>query len=183
MGMTFTGEAVFNQFVTNTRKFSNALNSHTFEQELLIAIGKAAKLYLEAQYMGIDSTQQVPTVDVIYDSPTTATLVASGNDVMFIEFGTGTEGLKNSYPDVLPNADVPITGNWVYNYPSSAKIYAKSGAVVWRVPDQSKWGSSYVNQKGYTKGIPSFHQIYDTAVWLETFIPDIFEQLMRKYYV
>lgn len=50
----------------------------------------------------------------------TAFLVANGEDVAFIEYGTGIVGLNNKHPEPLKKG-VPITGVWQYFYPSPYK--------------------------------------------------------------
>lgn len=183
MGVTITGEAGFKQFVKGTRKFSNELKNMTFENRLLKKICDEARDYLTISYTTTYSTQSRPLVSIDYTSTTTATLVASGEDVMFIEFGTGTMGQRSGYQGDLPSEGVPITGAWDYNYPSRYKRHAKSGTIIWKIGNKALWGTEWVNQNGWSRGIPSQHQIYDTCVYIERMMPTLLEAIMRTYYV
>jgi len=183
MGVTITGEAQFKSFVVGTKKFSKALNTKSFEQLLLKKICEEARDYLVVSYTTVYSDQERPRVSIDYTSNTTATLTSEGEDVMFIEFGTGTEGERSAYKGDLPQTGVPITGNWQYNYPSRYKRMSKRGTIMWRIGDRALWGSTWVNAGGWTRGIPSQHQIYDTCVYIEKIMPTILETVMRTYYV
>lgn len=184
MGVTITGQAGFDKFVSETRKFSRDLTSKVFEEKLLRKVCTEASMFLQKEYSNIDSTQQRPIVDVLYQGTRNATIIADGEDVMFIEFGTGTRGENSGYPSaMLPTNGVPITGSWIYNYDSGAKIHASNGMIMWRVPDQADWGSTYVTQNGLTRGIPAHYQFVNMNAYITANINKWFEEIVRTYYV
>lgn len=60
-----------------------------------------------------------------------AEVVADGDQVAYIEFGTG-EYAKGTYPGQLPQSGVPITGNWQHYYDNpKTKRTSKSGRKGW----------------------------------------------------
>ncbi len=184
MGVTITGQAGFDKFVSQTRKFSRDLSSKVFEEKLLRKVCSEAKFFLNTQYSNIDSTQDAPLVDVIYQGTRNATIIADGEDVMFIEFGTGTMGERSNYPtSMLAQTEVPFTGSWVYNYDSPAKMHTNNGFIVWRVPDQADWGTAYTTSKGLTRGIPAHYQFVNMNAYIIANINKWFEEIVRTYYV
>lgn len=183
MSVTVTGWAEFNQFVKETKKFSADLSSKKFERKLLVKICTEAKNHLQVLYANRDSTQDPPSVSITYITERSAVIECEGDDVMFIEFGTGTIGERSGYQGDFPDSGVPITGTWVYNYPSTAKKTMSSGAIMWRVPDKSLWSTQYINKAGWSRGTPSFHQIYDTAIWIEQNMSKWLDEIVRTYYV
>lgn len=78
----------------------------------------------------------------------------SGSQVLYREFGTGTEGL---------NAPHPIKGNFNlkgYNTGPKIKVNSKTGELFWIYKDES--GKSV-----YTQGIPAGKEVYNAAIILK----------------
>lgn len=99
-----------------------------------------------------------PNVTGYIKSKNTGFIVAEGSGLTFEEYGTGTIGKNSNYPkDKLPTSGIPLTGGWVYNYPSKYKrISRKSGDIFW----------FYKKPNGDvvpTKGQPAGMQMYNTS--------------------
>ena len=63
-----------------------------------------------------------PNVTGYIKTKKTGFIVAEGSGLTFEEYGTGTIGRNSNYPkDKIPTGGIPITGGWVYNYPSKYK--------------------------------------------------------------
>lgn len=184
MSVTITGEMQFKQFVAATKRFSRDLTAKSFQEKILKRVCQEAVQFLELEYAHIEDTQSKPKVSYLLTSQVTATIVSDGDDVMFIEFGTGTVGQSGQYPkSFLPTSGVPITGAWEYNYPSPAKRYLKGGQIVWRVPDQSLWGTKWIGSTGYTKGTPPHSQFFYLHQYVMTNIGTWVDEIVRTYYV
>lgn len=83
-------------------------------------------------------------------------VVAEKKGISYIEFGTGIPGFQSRYPEEnLPKQGVPITGSWVYYYPSEHKDIL-NGQIGWRL------GSSFVT--GRSAGM----QMYRTSQRLKS---------------
>jgi hypothetical protein len=99
-----------------------------------------------------------PNVTGYIKSKKTGSIVAEGSGLTFEEYGTGTIGRNSNYPkDKIPTSGIPITGGWVYNYPSKYKrISSNSGDIFW----------FYKKPNGDvvpTKGQPAGMQMYNTS--------------------
>lgn len=78
----------------------------------------------------------------------------TGSQVLYREFGTGTEGL---------NAPHPIKGNFNlkgYNSGSKIKVNSKTGELFWIYKNES-------GEKVYTQGIPAGKEVYNAAIILK----------------
>lgn len=79
---------------------------------------------------------------------------AEGSQVLYREFGTGTEGL---------NAPHPIKSNFKlkgYNSGSKIRVNSKTGELFWIYKDSS-------GNKVYTQGIPAGKEVYNAALILK----------------
>ena len=92
-------------------------------------------------------------------------IVASGEQVAFIEFGIGIEG-KGTYLGELPQSGVPFTGAWQYYYPSKSKI---------EINGIKGWIDNNGNFRvGYAAKMPMYNTMRDLRLYVETdFINDL----------
>lgn len=97
-----------------------------------------------------------PNVTGYIKSKKTGFIVAEGSGLTFEEYGTGTIGKNSNYPkDKLPTSGIPITGGWVYNYPSKYKrISRNSGDIFWFY---KKPNGEVVPTKGQKAGMQMYH--------------------------
>lgn len=162
-----------NRFISKVKAFKdiNAISENLAKKIAMNGVEK-----LENKYNAMTTDNERPIVYAEIESKT-ARIVASGKDVMFEEFGTGRVGEQSNYEGNLPTSGIPITGAWQYYYPSKAKTIV-DGQEGWYVP----FGVSgqNVDEKGFTTGMKSQHQIFDTARELEKEIPDIFSKLLKE---
>lgn len=79
-----------------------------------------------------------------------ASIIAKGDQIAYIEFGTG-EYAKGTYKGELPKSGVPKTGKWEYYYPSPYKKIGKYGNKGW-------W-----HNKKFHVGRPAGAQMWQTA--------------------
>lgn len=77
-----------------------------------------------------------------------------GSQVLYREFGTGTEGLNAPHP--MKN-DFSLNG---YNTGSKIKVNSKTGDLFWIYKDET-------GKKVYTQGIPAGKEVYNAAVILK----------------
>jgi len=94
-------------------------------------------------------------------------IIAYGDGIAFEEFGTGTKGENSPHPR-LPKVNVPITGKWIYNYPSTFKKTNKKGGIYWVYAGR--------NRNGQIAG----KQMYETAIELRANIPSIVKNVIKE---
>lgn len=102
---------------------------------------------------------------------------AIGDDVAYIEYGTGKVGEKSNYPKELlpkqtfvfesPEGVDQITTGWEYYYPNE---YTK-------VKYKGKWGWFYNGL--FTRGMPAGKQMYDTARYLRQNVVPIIKNAIK----
>ena len=112
------------RFITRLDRCSALLNNFHAAMELIC---KEAHRYAEEQYAQYGRTD----VTVSYENNGyLAPISANGEQVAFYEFGTGRVG-EGTYSGNLLQANVPITGNWHYYYPSRFKATTQNGTEGW----------------------------------------------------
>lgn len=161
-------------------------NINSIAEKLVQRAATRGAEILENKYDLINTGNEMPDVTTEITGKS-AKIIASGKDVMFEEFGTGTVGRDSVYPGNLPTETIRFTSGgiqkstngWEYYYlPSSAKHTSLSGRKVWKVP-KGVTGDE-INEWGYTSGQKSQHQIFDTARELEKEIPQIFSKILDE---
>ncbi len=107
------------------------------------------------------------SVDSIVNN-NTATIIANGKQVAYLEYGTGLIG-KGTYKGNLPTNGVPITGNWEYYYDSPHKVI-ENGKQGW-----------YLG-KIFTEGRVAGNQMFNTAKSLREYVRngELSSNLKRK---
>ena len=101
-------------------------------------------------------------------------VVAEGEQVAYIEFGTGRVGEK-TYPDThLPKQGVPITGEWQYYYPSEYKRTSKTTG-------EEGWYHKFEGEEKarFTKGQSAGMQMYRTSQRLRNEMASIVKNKMK----
>ena len=73
-----------------------------------------------------------------------------------MEFGIGEKG-AGTYPGQLPTKGVPLTGAWMYHYPSNKKITTKSGKRGWILRLDKGTKPLYRFFQGYAAKAPMYH--------------------------
>lgn len=117
-----------------------------------------------------DGIPQCDIVDIKYNKKS---LVARHSKIAYIEFGTGTLGLKSNYPiDKLISNNVPYTGSWVYNYESGKKRVI-NGRLGWFVPknvdgnyiiDIQKITKRGIKHSYFSQGFPAGMQMFNLCL-------------------
>ena len=102
-------------------------------------------------------------------------VVVKGENIAYMEFGTGKVGEQSSYPkDKLPQSNVPITKNWIYYYPSQYKRTSSSGEQGWYHKFDGETKASFI------KGQPAGMQMYRTSQRLKTQMADIARNKIKE---
>jgi hypothetical protein len=105
-------------------------------------------------------------------------IALAGDSAVYDEFGTGDMGMNDPHPmknvfDLNPYNSGPtiVAVNSNYHY--------------WVYPPGGSWGNPYYRIDGYTRGIPSGKQMYNTANDLTRIIPKVakeeFQGAIRNY--
>jgi hypothetical protein len=105
--------------------FLDKISSEDMRNKIANEIAKKGAEFAVEEYSGenvVVSTNEA--------SDGKAKIVAQGQEVAYIEFGTGEEG-RATYPGILPSVGVPLTGSWQYYYPSKHKRTLKDGTLGW----------------------------------------------------
>jgi hypothetical protein len=92
-------------------------------------------------------------------------VVMQGKDAVFDEFGTGEEGASDPHPlaGVIEFSMPPYSG-YITGPVVSKNINPETGRHFWYYRPMA--GRPYFNQDGYTEGIPSGKQMYNTLQFL-----------------
>ena len=156
------------------------LGSTTFARHLATDLVNEGKNKLKQEYSFNLAIENID-VDGYMRTQTKGRIVASGNEVSFIEFGTGKVGEKSGYPkELLPSQTLkfesPIgypqsTKGWEYYYDNP---YTK-------VKHKGKYGWLY--KKQFTRGMPAGKQVYTTAKYLRENIVKIAKQTIKEHTV
>lgn len=98
-----------------------------------------------------------------------AQIIANGNEVAYIEYGTGVIG-DGTYKGKLPTSGVPITGEWEYYYLPGKKAI-KNGRKGW-----------YLKNDVFIEGRIAGNQMFNTAKSLREYVrsKDLARDLKRK---
>ena len=102
-------------------------------------------------------------------------VVAQGEQIAYIEFGTGRVGEQSKYPtDKLPKEGVPITGQWEYYYPSQYKRTSKTTG------DEGWYHKFEGDDKAlFTKGQSAGMQMYRTSQRLKNEMASIVKNKLK----
>lgn len=92
-------------------------------------------------------------------------VIMQGKDAVFDEFGTGEEGAGDPHPlaGVISFSMPPYTG-YITGPVVSKNVNPATGRHFWYYTPMA--GRPYFNQDGYTEGIPSGKQMYNTLQYL-----------------
>lgn len=91
-------------------------------------------------------------------------IALTGPNAVYDEFGTGEEGASNPHP---LKQNFPLNP---YNsgYYVSTHINPANGRHYWIIPEDHYIPSQYVEEGGYTEGIPAGKQMYKTSEYLRS---------------
>lgn len=156
----------------------NYLGSTTFARHLTNNLVQKGKEKLALEYSFNFAIENI-SVEGIMKSQTKGEISANGDEVAFIEFGTGRIGEKSNYPKELlpsetlifesPKGHNQSTQGWIYYYPNR---YTKTKL-------KGKYGWKYHGQ--FTRGMPAGKQVYTTAKYLRNNIVNIAKQTIKEY--
>ena len=135
--------------VRNLRTFSNDLQK--LPKEITKEIADIGREFLEEQYANTHTYQTIDinsiSTDVI-ETHNGYSIIASGEEVLYAEFGTGEEGADDGHP---------LKGDFhlnPYNSGPNIKINSATGRHYW-------W------YQGYSEGNPSGKQMFNTSKFLK----------------
>lgn len=146
--------------------FRNKLQRHanaSSQPARLVAehIAKQGEQFAREEYAGVQG------VSVYHESNgATSRVVAEGEGLAYIEFGTGRVGEQSKYPnEKLPKQGVPITGQWEYYYPSQYKRTSKTTG-------EEGWYHKFEGEEDarFTKGQSAGMQMYRTSQRLRNYM-------------
>ena len=157
-----------NNFKSKIQKFAS-INSK-LKNELADDIAMRGEQIATSEYAGVSG--------VIVSRETLgggkSRVVAYGDQVSYIEFGTGRVG-EGTYPSThLPKQGVPITGEWQYYYPSQYKRTSKTTG------DEGWYHRFEGEEKArFVKGQPSGMQMYRTSQRLRNEMANIVKNKIK----
>lgn len=157
-----------NNFKSRLQKLSS-INSN-FTSEVANEIARRGQEIAMSEYASVDG------VNVYYENlgGGISRVVADGEQVAYIEFGTGRVG-EGSYPDThLPQQGVPLTGDWKYYYPSQYKRKSKSTG-------EEGWFHKFEGDEKarFLKGQKAGMQMYKTSQRLKTEMVTIIKNKLK----
>lgn len=92
-------------------------------------------------------------------------VVMQGDDAVFDEFGTGEEGASDPHPLAgVINFSMPPYSGYITGPVVSKNINPETGKHFWYYKPMA--GKPYFKEDGYTEGIPSGKQMYNTLQYL-----------------
>lgn len=161
------------RFISQLNKIRNKNN--ILLKKIVEAVAEEGERYLSNLYSLITNTNgnKPPRVTYSFISDNKAQIIAYGEDVAFVEFGTGQVG-DGTYKGETPKENVPITGAWKYAYISPSKKINQQGEIYWTYYDD--FFSRFRSSKGNVAG----NQIYETAKYLREQIPSIVKKVIRE---
>lgn len=158
-----------NNFRSKLQKFAT-INSN-FTTEVADEIAKRGEQIAISEYAGVEG------VSVHHETlgGGASRVVAEGEQIAYIEFGTGRVGEQSKYPtEKLPKEGVPITGQWEYYYPSQYKRTSKTTG------DEGWYHKFEGDDKArFTKGQSAGMQMYRTSQRLKNEMADIVKNKIK----
>lgn len=158
-----------NNFRSKLQKFAT-INSN-FTTEVADEIARRGQEIAISEYAGLNG------VNVSYETigGGNSRVVAQGEQIAYIEFGTGRVGEQSKYPtDKLPKEGVPITGQWEYYYPSQYKRTSKTTG------DEGWYHKFEGDDKArFTKGQSAGMQMYRTSQRLKNEMASIVKNKLK----
>ena len=158
-----------NNFRSKLQKFAT-INSN-FTTEVADEIARRGQEIAISEYTGLNG------VNVSYETigGGKSRVVAQGEQIAYIEFGTGRVGEQSKYPtDKLPKEGVPITGQWEYYYPSQYKRTSKTTG------DEGWYHKFEGDDKArFTKGQSAGMQMYRTSQRLKNEMASIVKNKLK----
>lgn len=158
-----------NNFKSKLQKFAT-INSN-FTTEVADEIARRGQEIAISEYSGIEG------VNVSRETMGggVSRVVAQGEQIAYIEFGTGRVGQQSKYPnEKLPKEGVPITGQWEYYYPSQYKRASKTTG-------EEGWYHKFEgdDKARFTKGQSAGMQMYRTSQRLRNEIANIVKNKIK----
>lgn len=158
-----------NNFRSKLQKF--AKKNSNFTTEVSDEIARRGQEIAISEYAGLNG------VNVSYETIGNgkSRVVAQGEQIAYIEFGTGRVGEQSKYPtDKLPKEGVPITGQWEYYYPSQYKRTSKTTG------DEGWYHKFEGEEKArFTKGQSAGMQMYRTSQRLKNEMASIVKNKLK----
>ena len=158
-----------NNFRNKLQKFSK-VNSN-FITEVADEIARRGQEIAISEYAGLEG------VNVSRETMGggMSRVVAQGEQIAYIEFGTGRVGQQTKYPtEKLPKEGVPITGQWEYYYPSQYKRTSKTTG-------EEGWYHKFEgdDKARFTKGQSAGMQMYRTSQRLKNEMANIVKNKIK----
>lgn len=154
------------------------LGSTTFARHLATDLVNEGKNKLKQEYAFNLAIENID-VDGYMKTQTKGRIVASGDEVAFVEYGTGKVGEKSGYPKKLlpsktlkfesPEGYPQSTKGWEYYYNNPYTKIKYKGKYGWRVNGQ------------FTRGMPAGKQVYTTAKYLRENIVKIAKKTIKEH--
>lgn len=151
-----------NRFREKLQKYAS-LNTE-FASQVVEEVAKRGEQIAKEEYADHSS------INVSHEtiSKNSARVVAQGEGIAYMEFGTGRVGENSHYPtENLPKSGVPITGNWEYYYPSEHKA-TKDGEEGW-----------YAGNGAFNRGQKASMQMYRTSQRLKNEMANIVKNKLK----
>ena len=143
----------------------------------LVEVGETTANQINS--MAIPSgTQKSIVIGRVTENGTKGYVALTGPNAVYDEFGTGEEGLASPHPmkETTSRRLNPYnSGPYV-----STHINPFTGKHYWIIPDTYFVPSEYVENTGYTEGIPSGKQMYNTDNYIKFIKRNVIEQEFNK---
>lgn len=169
---------VFNVGLTNLRDIDKALNQYGYDAEQAIEDGFrefsdrfTMKLYENASKYRVP-TEVIEDIDIIVDA-LRLSIVISGEELLYFEYGTGIVGSQNPHPK---------TAGWIYDI----NDHGDSGWIY--VPTESyhyEYATEIINGRNgitlaRTSGMESKPFLYDTWLWGKRSVVNIIRKHINR---
>lgn len=155
--------------IANENVISTLINKGTTQAELYNA---------RAPQSGLEKSK---IIGKITEHGKSGYIALVGDNAVYDEFGTGEEGAADAHP---------LKGEFGLNpYNSgpyvSTHVNVLTGRHYWIIPPGQYTPGTYVDERGYTEGIPSGKQMYDTSRYIrfikDSVIEKEFNNAIKKY--
>jgi len=147
-----------------------------------IGIDKARELNNSAPRSGLHANTIDGEKAKLVGNKYSGNVYMTGDDAIFDEFGTGEEGASDPHPlSGVVQFSVPPYSGYITGPYVSTHVNSKNGRHYWYYPPMA--GRPYFDfpdeGKGYTEGIPSGKQMYNTLQYLRQAEKGVAKNVMR----
>lgn len=152
----------------------------SLKKELPLKIAEDGLKYLDSLYASTPSDENIEDIRTsIKKTMNGYSIMSTGKDVIYAEFGTGDKGQANQHPDKGKyNLNEYNSGPTIRNVPDMGTMSAKQIKLFtkYNISPGKYWAYTKNGNLILTQGVPSGKQMFNTSKYLREHIKEVLEK-------